>query len=211
MSSPVTEKEKRPPSQRPHRATGKIFTCMICGEQFYRRASQIKRGIIKTCGKRSCKSASMQGSNNPFWGQNHSPETITRINSTKRARPVRTMAPKKGVFTHTPEARAAISKATKRRWIENRDLMLKNNPPRYKPDDERRYRRNFSSVQCELWTDTKCLWCDSTNDLVLDHIIPAMCGGKNVKENAQTLCMPCNRWKLKYVDRPLLLAGFRQP
>jgi hypothetical protein len=206
MPSKVTEKEKRLPSQRPWRATGRMFTCVICNKPFYRRASQIKRGIIKTCGDGSCKSQSMQGSMNPFWGKNHSPETLSRIDSTKRARPVKTMGGLKG-YKHTPEARAKISVATKRRWAENRDKMLACNPPRYKPDEERRYRRNFSRLQCELWADTKCAWCDTTENLVLDHIIPVMCGGKNVKENSQTLCQPCNLWKLKYVDRPLYLAG----
>lgn len=203
----VTDKEKQIPIQRPWRATGRMFTCMICGEPFYRRASQIKRGITKTCGKRLCKSSSMRGSKNPFWGNGHSPETLARIETTKRARPIR-MSPRKG-YHHTPEARAKISAATKRRWVENRDNMLACNPPRYKPDSERRYRRNFSTLQCELWMGTKCVWCDATENLVLDHIISVMCGGTNVKENAQTLCQPCNLWKLKYVDRPMQTAGFR--
>lgn len=213
MPSKVTEKEKCLPTQRPWRATGQMFTCMICGEQFYRRASQIKRGITKTCGKRLCKSASMQGANNPFWGKNHSPEIVAHIEATKRARPIKSgenMVFRKG-HKPTPEMRAAVSAATKRRWVENRDMMLSYIKPRLKPDSERRYRRNFSSVQCDEWTDSKCLWCDATDNLVLDHIIPVMCGGKNVKENAQTLCTPCNMWKLKFVDRPLLLAGLGKP
>ncbi len=203
----MTSKEKLLPVLRPWRATGRMFVCEYCGGRFYRRASQIKRGITKSCGKPLCKSLSMRGANNPFWGKNHSPEVITRIETAKRARPV---APPKG-YKHTPEARSKISIATKHDWIVNRDKRLAANPPHYKPNEERRYRYNFTKVQKLLWQDDKCAWCDSTDNLVLDHIISVMCGGLNTKENAQTLCMPCNRWKLKYIDRPLLLAGFRQP
>jgi hypothetical protein len=197
--------EKELPIKRPWRRTGEEFPCMICGKMIYRRGSQLARGIRKTCGSRECKSASMRGANNPFWGKQHDPETIAHIMATKRARPNH-KGGKKG-YKHTPEARTKMSAALTERWRVNRDKMLANNPPHYKSDEERRYRRNFTSVQCELWTESKCNWCDATTDLVLDHIIAVMCGGKNERRNAQTLCMPCNRWKLKYVDRPLFLAG----
>src|SRR5258706_15120583 len=200
--------EKELPIKRPWRRTGEEFPCMICGKMVYRRGSQLARGIRKTCGASECKSASMSGANNPFWGKHHDPETLARIETTKRARPIpqRKGGPPKG-YKHTPEARAKISAATRENWKVNRDKRLAANPPHYKPDEERRYRRNFTSVQCELWTDTKCAWCDATEELVLDHIIAVMCGGKNERKNAQTLCMPCNRWKLKYIDRPMFLAG----
>ena len=52
----------------------------------------------------------------------------------------------------------------------------------------------------------KCAWCDATENLELDHIVPVRDDGFNIKENAQTLCKPCNLWKSIYVDRPSHLA-----
>lgn len=71
---------------------------------------------------------------------------------------------------------------------------------------EPRYRRNFTALQRKEWTGKSCIWCSSEESLVLDHVVPVMCGGKNEKQNAQTLCQPCNLWKMVYVDRPMMLA-----
>jgi len=38
----------------------------------------------------------------------------------------------------------------------------------------------------------KCIMCNSTSHLQLDHIKPFSRGGRTVKENLQTLCAPCN-------------------
>jgi len=97
----------------------------------------------------------------------------------------------------------------KQRWIENRDRMLEityagQAKLRGMPN---RYRRIFNKLQKQMWQDTACVWCKSTENLVLDHIVPASCGGQNVKRNAQTLCAACNLWKMFFVDRPLLMAG----
>ncbi len=154
----------------------------------------------------------MSGENNPFWGKSHSPEIRDKIKATRRARPApKGTGPKKGVFKQTPEARAKMSAALKERWRTNRDKMLSYIPrgeehPYHKLDRERRYRVCFTRFQKRDWQDTKCFYCLAIEDLVLDHIIPAMAGGKNVKSNAQTLCGPCNRWKMRYVDLPFYLA-----
>ena len=192
----------------PKEKKGQTFPCKICGELVYRRLSQIKRGIRLTCGKRECISAAMSGANNPFWGKSHSPETLERIQQGKRARsgPRKRTGPPKG-FKHSPEARAKMSAALKERWRVNRDLMLSRFQHDPKPREQQRYRFCFTPWQKANWNDTKCVWCDSTENLVLDHIIPVMCGGLNERTNAQTLCQPCNMWKLKHVDRPLFLAG----
>lgn len=70
-----------------------------------------------------------------------------------------------------------------------------------------RYRRVFTPAQKRDWKEPKCAWCHETKDLVLDHIIPVAGGGINEKRNAQTLCRTCNLWKMRYVDRQLILAG----
>ena len=195
------------PVVRPWRRTGREFPCSVCGKMFYRRGSQIARGITKTCGAPECKSKSMQGDRNPFWGKDHTPEVRERISTSRLKYRKKRMAPPKG-YRHTPEARAAMSAAVRERWRINRDKMMAhwNNKPT-KPRNEQRYRYCFTRWQRQNWTDTKCLWCDAADDLVLDHIIPVMCGGRNEQSNAQTLCQPCNLWKMKHVDRPLLLAG----
>jgi 5-methylcytosine-specific restriction endonuclease McrA len=190
--------------------TGEYIACRICGTLVYRQRSHINRGINVTCGKRECISESMKGENNPFWGKNHDAETRERIKDGRRAHPPKGTGPKKG-YQHTPEARAKITAALKERWRTNRDKMLLNNPPKNKPREEQRYRFCFTPHQRKTWTGSKCAWCDSVDELVLDHIIPVMCGGLNERKNAQTLCGPCNRWKMKYVDRPLFLAGFDNP
>lgn len=192
--------------------TGQTFACVVCGADFYRRASYIQRGIRKTCGKPECKSASMRGVGNPFWGRSHSQETLDKIEATKRSRPPQRMGgPPKG-YKHTPEARAKITAALKRRWLNNRDKMLACLP---RGSDhyirslgtEPRHRKQFSPLARREWKATSCAWCAETDDLVLDHIIPVLAGGGNERANAQTLCRKCNLWKMRYVDLPYYLAS----
>lgn len=198
----------------PREKTGQHIPCMICGTLVYRRKAYLLRGHTRmTCGKPECKSESHRGANNPFWGKEHTEETKAKIDAAIKSRPVpkRKGGPPKG-YKHTPEARALMSAAVKERWRTQRDKMLSALPRGEehmyrKMNYEPRYRSNFSPAQRREWGGEKCLWCDATEDLVLDHIIPVMAGGKSVKENAQTLCQPCNLWKMWNVDRPLRLAG----
>lgn len=197
------------PGARPNRRNGRFFDCPYCGDQFYRKASFIARGITKTCGKRECISKSMMKENNPFWGKEHSPEVRDALRSAATAKPEgakrRRSGPPKG-YQHTPQARAKMSEALRRRWATNRDTMLSYIKRNDLPREEQRYRRNFTPWQRLNWKADKCLWCSSTEELILDHIIPVMDGGVNLKENSQTLCQPCNIWKSIYVDRPSHLA-----
>lgn len=41
----------------------------------------------------------------------------------------------------------------------------------------------------------KCSACASTDDLVIDHVVPIVRGGTSALENLQALCAPCNRAK----------------
>ncbi len=41
----------------------------------------------------------------------------------------------------------------------------------------------------------RCLACGSNKNIALDHVIPVVKKGKNVKENLQPLCKPCNSRK----------------
>lgn len=197
----------------PNIKTGQMISCVICGAERYRTAAYIKRGARMTCGSAECKTALHKGSNNPFWGKTHTAETKAKIEATIRARPTprRKGGPPKG-WKPTAEARAAVSAALKERWRTNRDAMIAALPRGEehhlrKSNYEPRYRANFSTAQRREWTGLSCVWCAAENDLVLDHIIPVTAGGKAVKDNAQTLCQPCNLWKMWNVDRPLCLAG----
>jgi 5-methylcytosine-specific restriction endonuclease McrA len=62
----------------------------------------------------------------------------------------------------------------------------------------------FNPTQLRKWLGTSCVRCGATERLVLDHITCMAAGGKSVRENAQTLCFGCNRWKVKHVDKPLV-------
>lgn len=156
----------------------------------------------------------MRGENNPFWGRAHDAETLERIRATKFSRPPqRKGGPSKG-YKHTPEARAKITAALRQRWIDHRDKMLSSLPRGedhhyHKPAEERRYRKEWSPLQRKTLMKENCMWCGSTERLNLDHIIPVLDGGLPENWNAQTLCHPCNLWKVKYVDRPRYLARLR--
>ena len=91
-------------------------------------------------------------------------------------------------------------------WRDNRDKMIAalTKPP--KPRDQMRYRKDFTPWQRAEWKDAHCKWCLSTEHLVLDHIIPIVANGHNIRANAQTLCQTCNLWKMVYIDRPYHLS-----
>ncbi len=189
------------PGPRPYRRTGATLRCVICKDWFYRKRSYIERGISNTCGKSECKSKFFSGSNNPAWGRIPTAENRQAVSQSNKRR----TGPPRG-YKHTAEARAKITAALRERWRVNRDKMIAalTKPP--KPRAEMRYRKDFTPYQRKTWKDTKCLWCDSADCLVLDHVIPIVAGGLNIRGNAQTLCQTCNLWKMVYVDRPYHFA-----
>ncbi len=189
------------PGPRPYRKNGAIFNCVICGQPFYRKRSFIQRGITNTCGQTECKSQFFSGSNNPAWGRI---PTVVQRDAVSLANKART-GPPKG-YKHTPEARAKMSEALRRRWLTNRDAMIAAITPPPKPREQMRYRRDFTPYQRKTWKASECRWCGTTQQLVLDHIIPIVAHGLNIRGNAQTLCQPCNLWKMVYVDRPYHLS-----
>jgi CRISPR/Cas system Type II protein with McrA/HNH and RuvC-like nuclease domain len=46
----------------------------------------------------------------------------------------------------------------------------------------------------EEW-DNKCAYCESENNLTIDHIIPQSKGGMDVTENVVCCCYSCNQSK----------------
>jgi len=209
-SVPPTLPRVTPTAMAPKK-TGSIIPCCVCGKEVYKPAAYLARGIARmTCGAAECKSANLRGANNPFWNRRHDPETRERIKAGRRANPPARTGPPKG-FRHTPEAREKIAAASKAHWARNRDKMLAIFRETERPNRGVRHRSLFSPAMRRDWLGQSCLWCGDTNALVLDHILPVMCGGKAERKNAQTLCQPCNLWKMVHVDRPLYLAGVRPP
>jgi 5-methylcytosine-specific restriction endonuclease McrA len=54
-------------------------------------------------------------------------------------------------------------------------------------DDERRL-----ILERDGWA---CVWCGSTDELQIDHVVPFSRGGACSADNAVVLCGPCNRRK----------------
>ena len=193
---------------RDYLKTGKEVPCFVCKKPVYKCAGYLARGYQRiTCGSPECKRQRFIGENNPFWGKVHDDETRLRIRKARAARPPKNTGPRKGIFKHSPEAREKIRVASKAMWTANRDKMIASLRREIKPRELLRYRRNFTPTQRIQWKGTHCVWCSTTEKLVLDHIIPVMCGGTRERRNCQTLCQPCNLWKMKHVDRPYMLAS----
>lgn len=192
----------------PNHKTGTTVPCRYCGTLYYKKPSDDKFQKRATCGSSECRSTHRMGENNPFWGKTHSPETMERLKAARRVQVNRHNS--KG-YRHTPEAREKMSAALKARWAEKRESMMEKLPRgedhHWKKEAEYiRHRQHFSAVQRKEWKSSSCVWCDAVDELVLDHIMPVVAGGKNVRENCQTLCRTCNLWKMWYVDRPLTIA-----
>lgn len=52
----------------------------------------------------------------------------------------------------------------------------------------------FKRTIKEEWNNT-CCYCGNTDNLTLDHIIPKIKGGKDIKSNLVCACNSCNRRK----------------
>ena len=189
---------------------GITVNCPVCSTPFWRHRHNIQSGTKLTCSLK-CSGVTRRGEGNPFFGKRHSPEILARIAAKNKANPPKTHGPKKGSFKHTPEAKAKMSAALRERWRTKRADMLAyarngKNEPYDAINPEPRHRFIFTKTQKRDWTGKECTYCFKRSDLVLDHIIPVICGGKNIRDNAQTLCQDCNRWKMRYVDRPMYSA-----
>ena len=53
----------------------------------------------------------------------------------------------------------------------------------------------FSKRNVMVRDDYKCVYCSSSKELTIDHIIPASKGGKTSFENCTTACKSCNNLK----------------
>lgn len=66
-----------------------------------------------------------------------------------------------------------------------------------------KYRKNIrKSVRDAVMQrdNYQCVWCGTTDNLSLDHIIKYSAGGEDSIENLRVLCMPCNQSREKGVN-----------
>ena len=170
------------------------------------KPSKVHLGGPRHCRKPECLSARMKGDGNPFWCKSHTSETKAKIASAKIGKP----SGAKGITKRplTLKERKQRSEQMTLEWAKNRDrrlaaLVRGDDHHWKKPHEEIRHRLRFTELQRREWTAKSCMWCDSTENIVLDHVLPIAAGGICIRENSQTLCQPCNLWKMWNVDRPL--------
>lgn len=192
----------------PNTIKGSFHACKICGSPVWRTPSAIRRNIHQTCGNKACISALMSGANNPFWGKTHNADTRKIISERRIAAAPKGTGPKKGIFKQTERAKQRIAENTRKYWAdpEHRkariEALIAAWEPFKMPPEFRRHRLHFTPWQRDEWKDTECAFCETKDELVLDHIIPIFDGGTNDRPNCQTLCQPCNVWKTWKIDLP---------
>lgn len=145
------------------------------------------------------------GPDNPQFGKVRTPEEREHLRQMNLGKQ-RGNQHAKG-YRHTADARARISAAMKALW--EKRLEAPEQFPSFPMLPERSQgirgqitRGRWTSKQRREWKDPCCAFCGSTEQLQLDHIIPVFLGGKNTRDNCQTLCEPCNHWKHEHIDRP---------
>lgn len=182
------------------RRRGQTLTCEVCDNSFYRQASMIEAGKSRFCSE-------------PCRIKAHEMKLVDRTGP----RPNRNMGAKIacmfcGELTYRKRSmieRNIAKTCGKTECISAYGRHLWGLAPRDPetialPRPKRKIRAtNFSPLQRKAWLEPKCAYCRTTQNLTLDHIIPVCAGGKSVRENAQTLCGPCNNWKATNLDRPL--------
>lgn len=186
---------------------GRTYTCPECGTEFYRGPANVKatnQDRPKFC-SRKCLNSYQRGDKNPFWGRTHSAATKDKISKSRKGKCLQNSNALG--YKHTDAARAKIGDASKRLWSEHAEKMNGSrrrgkDHPNWKPPELRTSRKCFTPLQQRTWKDSKCAYCHGSDDLVLDHIIPLFDGGYHRRENVQTLCQPCNLWKVYNVDLP---------
>lgn len=192
---------------------GKTLTCEICGKDFYRKPYHVKAGRNRFCSEACRKRA---------WATEQ--VQVNRASRRQKLRKGKTIAcmfcgqmiyRKKSMLERnigkTCGHPICVSSYGRSLWGLNPVDPELLESPRNKRKQIYRRDNNFTAAQRLAWIDTKCSRCGSTKNLALDHIIPVCAGGKATKDNAQTLCQPCNNWKAENIDRPLarqqLLSG----
>lgn len=182
------------------RKTGQELTCEVCASKFYRQASMIKAGKSRFCSE-------------PCRLKAHELRLVDRTGPRPkllRGKHIACMFCGELTYRKKSMIERNIAKTCgKVECVSAYGRQLWGLAPRDPetvalPRPKRKTRTtNFLPLQRKAWLDTKCAYCGTTQNLTLDHIIPVCAGGQSTRENAQTLCGPCNNWKATNLDRPL--------
>jgi hypothetical protein len=202
-SRTCTDKARTAGIIRTKKRTGKTLTCEVCKTIFYRPQSMIEAGKARFCSE-PCRlrahELKMVDRTAPRPQTRRGAEITCVICGTSRYRKLSMIDRNINKTCGKPVCVSAYSRG------------LWGLPPRTyrKERGKRKVRRtNFTAANRRDWLGTFCERCNTTKNLTLDHRVPVCAGGMSVKENAQTLCGPCNNWKAKHVDKNLSLMQAR--
>lgn len=186
---------------------GENLKCEVCGGDFYRPPSMVAAGKARFCSE-ACRLEAhrrkLVDRTGPRPGRKNGEEIACTVCGETRYRKKSLL--ERGI-DKTCGKQACISTFSRGLWgLGPQDPVLLE-----RPIHQRKMLRptNFTQAQRREWIGTHCVWCGATENLVLDHVIPVCAGGQSVKENAQTLCGPCNNWKAMTMDRPMARRQIR--
>jgi 5-methylcytosine-specific restriction endonuclease McrA len=69
----------------------------------------------------------------------------------------------------------------------------------------------FSKRNIMVRDGYRCMYCGTTRNLTIDHVIPISRSGKNIFENCTTACQPCNNKKGNRIPSEAKMFLKRQP
>lgn len=177
---------------------GADLICELCATPFYRTQSAVKAGRIRFCSE-------------PCRLKAHEQKLIDRTGerpNRKLGAEINCIVCNSTVYRKKSLIDRNIDKTCGKQYcVSTYSRSLWKLQPRDKdlvalPRAKRKLRLfNFTASQRAVWIGTKCAVCETTENLCLDHILAVSRGGKNTKDNAQTLCQPCNNWKARHIDR----------
>ena len=192
--------------------TGQNFICQICGNEFYRMPSEIKKGCTITCGRKCNAIWRLQGEQKtcPTCGK----EFYARKSQIKQG--YGNYCSKScwaATLKHQNYFDCIICGKSFRRRNWQIELGYTKVCSRKCADAAKRRMSThgggrinlFTIWQKREWTADACDICGSKENLQLDHIIPRFAGGLPTSENAQTLCRKCNLDKYRNQDMPYYL------
>ena len=176
---------------------GEDLTCEVCSASFYRPASMLKSGKSRFCSEECRLEAhrrKLVDRTGPRPNRKLGKEISCTVCGEVKYRKESFLAAGSDKTCGAPECRSVYGRS------------LWSLPPRPEEDlkapraARKRRPHEFRRKDRRAWMDTQCARCGTNENLTLDHIIPVCHGGTSTKDNAQTLCGPCNNWKARHED-----------
>lgn len=186
---------------------GEYVPCSTCGKQIYRKQFKLNKDTLHFCSQKCRVLALSEGRIDRKFEQANEKKRTGRkfsccICGSEKYRRISYFMRNVNKTCGKPECVSAYARS---RW--GLDPCPDSNRRKSGKRGLRpRRATNFTAKQRVEWMDAKCKRCGSDQNLTLDHILAVCCGGKSVRENAQTLCGPCNNWKAEHIDKPLARA-----